>query len=276
MKKILSILLIAVLALSVFTACGSDGSNESDVELRKIVVGASPTPHAEILAVVKELLVDKGYDLVIQEFVDYVQPNLALDSGEIDANYFQHRLYLEQFNVENGTELTALADVHYEPFGIYPGKSSSLDELKEGSQIAVPNDTTNEARALLLLEYLGLIKLKENVGLEATVNDIVENPKNLKIVEIEAAQLPRSLPDVDFAVINGNYAIDAGLNVGTDALAIEDAESPTIKTYYSNVLAVKVGDEDREDLKALAEALVSAEVKEFIENTYEGAVVPMF
>ncbi|NLY71405.1 MAG: MetQ/NlpA family ABC transporter substrate-binding protein [Clostridiales bacterium] len=276
MKKILSILLIAVLALSVFTACGSDGSNESDVELQKIVVGASPTPHAEILAVVKELLVDKGYDLVIQEFVDYVQPNLALDSGEIDANYFQHRLYLEQFNVENGTELTALADVHYEPFGIYPGKSSSLDELKEGSQIAVPNDTTNEARALLLLEYLGLIKLKENVGLEATVNDIVENPKNLKIVEIEAAQLPRSLPDVDFAVINGNYAIDAGLNVGTDALAIEDAESPTIKTYYSNVLAVKVGDEDREDLKALAEALVSAEVKEFIENTYEGAVVPMF
>ena len=170
----------------------------------------------------------------------------------------------------------AIADVHYEPFGIYPGKTSSLEDLKDGSQIAVPNDTTNEARALLLLEYLGLIKLRENVGLEATVNDIVENPKNLKIVEIEAAQLPRSLPDVDMAVINGNYAIDAGLNVGTDALAIEDAESPTIKTYYSNVLAVKVGDEGREDLQALAAALLSPEVKAFIESTYEGAVVPMF
>lgn len=208
--------------------------------------------------------------------MDYVQPNLALDSGEIDANYFQHRLYLDQFNVENGTEIVAIADVHYEPFGIYPGKTSSLEDLKDGSQIAVPNDTTNEARALLLLEYLGLIKLRENVGLEATVNDIVENPKNLKIVEIEAAQLPRSLPDVDMAVINGNYAIDAGLNVGTDALAIEDAESPTIKTYYSNVLAVKVGDEGREDLQALAAALLSPEVKAFIESTYEGAVVPMF
>ncbi|HOA42570.1 MAG TPA: MetQ/NlpA family ABC transporter substrate-binding protein [Bacillota bacterium] len=276
MKKILSLLLISILALSLFTGCGGGEAEEPEAELQKIIVGASPAPHAEILEIAKELLVEQGYDLQIQEFVDYVQPNLALDSGEIDANYFQHRLYLDQFNVENGTEIVAIADVHYEPFGIYPGRTSSLDDLTDGSQIAVPNDTTNEARALLLLEYLGLIKLRENVGLEATVNDIVENPKNLKIVEIEAAQLPRSLPDVDMAVINGNYAIDAGLNVGTDALAIEDAESPTIKTYYSNVLAVKVGNEDREDLQALAAALLSPEVKAFIESTYEGAVVPMF
>jgi D-methionine transport system substrate-binding protein len=276
MKKVLSLLLISLLALSLFTACGAGETEDPGAELQKIVVGASPTPHAEILAIAKELLAEQGYDLVIQEFVDYVQPNLALDSGDIDANYFQHRLYLDQFNVENGTEIAAIADVHYEPFGIYAGKTASLEELADGAQIAVPNDTTNEARALLLLEAQGLITLKENIGLEATINDITENPRNFKIVEIEAAQLARSLPDVDLAVINGNYAIDAGLNVGTDALAIEDASSPTIKTYYSNVLAVKVGDEDREDLQALAAALLSPEVKDFIESTYEGAVVPMF
>lgn len=280
MKKSLSFLLIALLAISLFAACGSgesnDSGNDQDVELQKIVVGASPTPHAEILAVVKDLLADQGYDLVIREFVDYVQPNLAVDNGDIDANYFQHRLYLDQFNVENGTDLTALVDVHYEPFGIYAGKADSLDELADGAMIAVPNDTTNEARALLLLESQGLIKLEENIGLEATVNNIIDNPKNLKIKEIEAAQLARSLPDVDLAVINGNYAIEAGLNVGTDALAIEDASSPTIMTYYSNVLAVKVGNENRDDLKALAAALVSPEVKAYIESTYEGAVVPMF
>ena len=216
MKKILSLLLISVLVLSLFAACGSGETEEPDVsgeDLQKIVVGASPTPHAEILAIAKELLVEQGYDLVIQEFVDYVQPNLALDSGDIDANYFQHRLYLDQFNVENETELTAIADVHYEPFGIYAGKTASLEELEDGAQIAVPNDTTNEARALLLLEDQGLIKLKENIGLEATINDITENPRNFKIVEIEAAQIPRSLQDVDMAVINGNYAIDAGLKV---------------------------------------------------------------
>ncbi|MGI6732672.1 MAG: MetQ/NlpA family ABC transporter substrate-binding protein [Anaerovoracaceae bacterium] len=276
MKNIISFLLIFLLALSLFTACGAGDTEEPGAELQKIVVGASPTPHGEILAIAKELLAEQGYDLEIREFVDYVQPNLALDSGDIDANYFQHRLYLDQFNVDNGTDIVAVADVHYEPFGIYAGKTSSLEELQDGAQIAVPNDTTNEARALLLLEDLGLIKLKENIGLEATVNDITENPRNLKIVEIEAAQLARSLPDVDFAVINGNYAIEAGLKVGTDALAIEDASSPTIKTYYSNVLAVKSGDENREDLQALAEALLSAEVKAFIESTYEGAVVPMF
>ncbi len=276
MKNIISYLLIFLLALSLFTACGAVDTEEPGAELQKIVVGASPTPHGEILAIAKELLAEQGYDLEIREFVDYVQPNLALDSGDIDANYFQHRLYLDQFNVDNGTDIVAVADVHYEPFGIYAGKTSSLEELQDGAQIAVPNDTTNEARALLLLEDLGLIKLKENIGLEATVNDITENPRNLKIVEIEAAQLARSLPDVDFAVINGNYAIEAGLKVGTDALAIEDASSPTIKTYYSNVLAVKSGDENREDLQALAEALLSAEVKAFIESTYEGAVVPMF
>lgn len=283
MKKALSILLITLLALSLF-ACGAgqstdpsdNGGDDQGTELQKIIVGATPAPHAEILEVVKGLLADQGYDLVIREFVDYVQPNLALDSGDIDANYFQHRLYLDSFNDENGTDLTALIDVHYEPFGIYAGKTSALADLKDGAMIAVPNDTTNEARALLLLEEQGLIKLTPNIGLKATVNDIVDNPKKLKIKEIEAAQLARSLQDVDLAVINGNYAIEAGLKVGTDALAIEDASSPTIKTYYSNVLAVKVGNEGRDDLKALAAALTSPEVKAFIESNYEGAVVPMF
>lgn len=243
-------------------------------ELTPIVVGASPAPHAEILAVVKETLAAKGYELQIKEYNDYVQPNLALDAGDLDANYFQHGPYLEEFCQQRGTKLVSAASIHYEPFGIYAGKSASIEELADGAKIAVPNDATNEARALLLLEAQGLIKLKEDAGLTATKKDIVENPKNLDIFEIEAAQIPRSLSDVDLAVVNGNYAIEAGLSV-SDALALEDADS-LAATTYANIIAVKEGQEQDEKIQALVEALTSEEVKTFMEETYKGAVVPSF
>jgi D-methionine transport system substrate-binding protein len=241
----------------------------------KIVVGATPTPHAEILAVVKPLLSEQGYELEIREFTDYVQPNMTLDTGDLDANYFQHKPYLDDFNTNNGTHLVSLVNVHYEPFGIYPGKTATLDALPDGAQIAVPNDGTNEARALLLLEAQGLINVREDAGLEATINDITENPKNLEIVELEAAQTAISLPDVDVAVINGNYALQAGLNAETDTIAKEDKES-LAATTFANILAIRAGDENREDLKALAAALNSEEVRAYIEATYGGAVVPTF
>lgn len=243
-------------------------------EMKKIIVGASPAPHAEILNAAKEVLASKGYELDIVEYTDYVLPNNALDSGDLDANYFQHKPYLDSFNEQNGTKLVSAGAIHYEPFGIYAGKTSSLDELKDKATVLVPNDVSNEARALLLLEAQGLIKLKEGVGLEATRNDIVENPKNLDIVELEAAQPPRSLPDCDIAVINGNYAIEAGLKV-SDALAAEDSES-LAATTYGNIVAVREGDETTDATKALVEALTSPEVKQFMEEKYEGAVVPLF
>lgn len=249
-------------------------STEAAGDLEKIVVGATPAPHAEILNAAKDILKEKGYDLVVKEYTDYVQPNVALDSGDLDANYFQHQPYLDQFNEEKGTDLVSAGSIHYEPYGIYAGKSSSLEDLKDGAQIAVPNDVSNEARALNLLADQGLIELKEGVGLEATKNDIVKNDKNLNIVEVEAAQLPRSLGDVDVAVINGNYAIDAGLKV-SDALAVEDAAS-IAATRYSNIIAVRKGEETSEKTKALVEALTSDTVKQFIEETYDGAVVPSF
>jgi len=251
-----------------------EGSNDNK-ELKKIVVGASITPHAEILEVAKGILAAKGYELEIVEYSDYVQPNLALDYGDLDANYFQHQPYLDNFNKERGLDLVSVAKIHYEPFGLYPGKTKKLEDLKDGAQIAVPNDGTNEARALLLLEAQGLIKLAEGVGMDATINDIVENPKNLEIIEIEAAQLARSLQDVDMAVINGNYAIQAGLNVSRDAVAVEAQDSLAAETY-ANIVAVRKGDENREEIKALVEALMSDEVRDFIESTYEGAVVPKF
>ncbi|MEG0689127.1 MAG: MetQ/NlpA family ABC transporter substrate-binding protein [Hungatella sp.] len=243
-------------------------------EMKKIVVGASPAPHAEILEAAKAVLAAKGYELQIKEYTDYVQPNLALASGDLDANYFQHYPYLEQFNQENGTKIVSAAAIHYEPFGIYAGNTTSLDALADGAKVAVPNDATNEARALLLLEAQGLIKLKEGVGLKATKNDIAENPKKLDIYEIEAAQIPRSLQDVAVAVINGNYAIEAGLSV-SDALAIEDASS-LAATTYGNIVAVQEGNEKSEATLALIEALTGAEVKKFIEEKYNGAVVPLF
>ena len=241
-------------------------AKEADGDLEKLVVGASPAPHAEILEAARDLLADKGYDLEIVEYTDYVQPNNALESGDLDANYFQHKPYLDTFNEENGTHLVSAGAIHYEPFGIYAGKSDSLDELADGAEVLVPNDVTNEARALLLL--------KEDAGLTATINDITENPKNLDIVELEAAQLPRSLQDADIAVINGNYAIEAGLKV-TDALAVEASDSLAAQTY-GNVVAVREGDEESDKTKALMEVLTSDDIKEFIETKYDGAVVPLF
>lgn len=292
MKKFVAVLLVAILSLALFAGCAgpaeqsespsqseqpseSTQPSESPSQLTKIRVGASPTPHAEILEIVKEKLAGEGYDLEIVEFTDYVLPNLSLDSGEIDANYFQHKNYLENFNAERGTKLVSVADVHYEPFGIYAGKTASLEELKDGATVAVPNDATNEARALLLLEAQGLIKLKEGAGVAATKRDIVENPKNLDIKELDAAQIPRSLQDVDIAVINGNYAIQAGLKAGEDAIAVESKESVAGDTY-TNVLVVKEGNENNEAIQALVKALLSDEVKQFIEENYDGAVVPVF
>ena len=243
-------------------------------ELEKLVVGASPAPHAEILEAAREVLASKGYDLEIVEYTDYVIPNNALDSGDLDANYFQHKPYLDSFNEQNVTDLVSAGAIHYEPFGIYAGKTASLDALPDGATVLVPNDITNEARALLLLEAQGLLTLKEDAGLEATPTDIVDNPKNLEFVELEAALLPRSLPDEDIAVINGNYAIEAGLKM-SDALAVEDSDS-LAATTYGNVVAVRAEDAESDKTKALIEALTSPEVKEFIETTYEGAVVPLF
>ncbi|MGN0256712.1 MAG: MetQ/NlpA family ABC transporter substrate-binding protein [Chordicoccus sp.] len=240
-----------------------------------IVVGASPSPHAEILEQAKKLLEAKGWTLDVKEYSDYIQPNAALASGDLDANYFQHKPYLDEYNSENGTDLVSAATIHYEPFGIFPGKTKSLDDLKDGATVGVPNDATNEARALNLLAANGLIKLKDGADINATVKDIEDNPKNLQIQEIEAAQLPRSLQDLDIAVINGNYAIDAGLSPTKDALALEDAESLGAKTY-GNIIAVRKGDENTEKTKALVAALESDTVRNYINETYDGAVVPLF
>ncbi|MDO4300472.1 MAG: MetQ/NlpA family ABC transporter substrate-binding protein [Clostridia bacterium] len=268
MKKLLTILGTTLLGAALLAGCGT--TNDSNT----ITVAATPAPHAEILNVAKEVLAEQGINLEIKEFNDYVLPNNATESGEVDANYFQHTPYLDDFNAENGTHLVSVASIHYEPFGIYAGKTGSLDALADGAKVSVPNDTTNEARALLLLEAQGLIKLKEGAGLTATKLDIVENPKNIDIQEIEAAQLARTLADVDLAVINGNYAIQAGLKV-SDALAVEAQDSEAAQTY-ANVVVVKEGNEENENVKALVSALESDTVKQFIEENYEGAVVPMF
>lgn len=274
MKKILALLLAALLALGA-TACGGGGDTDGDTETLTIKVGASPAPHAEILEKAKEILAEDGITLEITEFQDYVLPNEAVSNGELDANYFQHLPYLEQYNGENGTDLVSVAKIHYEPYGIYAGKTATLEELQDGATVAVPNDATNEARALLLLEQEGLITLKEGVGISATALDIVDNPKNLEIVELEAALIPRSLQDVDIAVINGNYAIEAGLNASKDALATEAADSVGADTF-ANIICVKAGNEENEGVKALVEVLTSDEIKAFINDTYEGAVVPVF
>ena len=238
-----------------------------------ITVAASPTPHAEILAEAAKILEKEGWTLDVIEFEDYVQPNLVVDSGEIDANYFQHVPYLDNFNEENGTALVSVAGIHYEPFGIYPGQKASLDELSDGDVIAVPNDTTNEARALLLLQDNGVITLKEGAGLTATVKDIVDNPNNIEIKELEAAQVSRVKDEVAFVVLNGNYALEAGFSVAKDAVAYEKSDSEAAKTYV-NVLVVKEGNEENEGVKALADVLKSDAIKEYINNTYDGAVVP--
>ena len=297
MKKLVSLLLTGALSFGLLAGCGGGNSgaastpagnsetpsgnsetpavdNTASLEGTTIKVGATPAPHAEILEVAKEILAQQGITLDIVEFNDYIQPNLAVENEELDANYFQHITYMNEFNVSDSTHLVSAAEIHYEPFGLYAGKTDSIEALADGAQIAVPNDTTNEARALLLLQQEGLITLKEGAGITATKADIAENPKNLEIVELEASQIPSRLADVDLAVINGNYAIDAGLKVA-DALAVESADGEAAQAYV-NVLAVKEGRENDPAIQALAAALQSDEVKTFMEETYEGAVVPMF
>ena len=276
MKKFGAFLLAGVLAIGTLTGCGStdkkaEGSTGS-TDSKVIKVAASATPHAEILEEAKPLLEKEGYDLEVTVFDDYVQPNEVVDSGEFDANYFQHAPYMEQFNKEKGTKLVDAGDIHYEPFGIYPGTKKSLDEIADGDEIAVPNDTTNEARALLLLQDNGIIKLKDGAGLTATVNDIAENPHNIKIVELEAAQVARVTGETAFVVLNGNYALQAGYSVKKDALAYEAADSEAAKTYV-NIIAVKDGNQDSDAIKALVKVLKSDDIKKFIDEKYDGAVI---
>ena len=291
MKKFLAFVLALAMVLAL-AACGGNsgagnnsgnagnggdaaGSNDAGSTGGKTVtVGATPAPHAAILEVAKKLMEADGYTLDIKEFDDYVTPNTSLEDGSLDANYFQHVTYMNDFNDERGAHLVNAAGIHYEPLGLYGGKTASLADLADGAKIAVPNDATNEARALLLLEQEGLIKLKEGVGVSATKSDVEENPHNFEFVEMEARLTPTVLQDVDMAVVNGNYAIDAGLKIA-DALAVESAEGDAAEAYV-NVIAVKEGNENSEGIQALIKCLKSDEVKSFIEETYEGAVVPLF
>ena len=273
-KKILALALAGVLVVGALTGCGSSKSESSEKKTddKKITVAASATPHAEILEEAKTLLKDKGYELEVKVFDDYVQPNNVVESGEFDANYFQHVPYLEQFNEEKGTHLVVAGKIHYEPFGIYPGTKKDLKDIAKGDKIAVPNDTTNEARALLLLQDNGIIKLKDGAGIKATVNDIEENPNNIEIVELEAAQVPRVVNEVAYVVLNGNYALEANYTVKKDALVYEKSDSEAAKTYV-NVIAVKEGNENSEKIKALVDVLKSDSIKKFINEKYDGAVI---
>ncbi|SEF94785.1 D-methionine transport system substrate-binding protein [Eubacterium ruminantium] len=275
-KRLKALLLAGVLVVSSFTACGKKEKNQvdaSETKDTKITIAASPTPHAEILEKVKPILKEQGYDLDIKIFEDYVLPMTVVESGEIDANYAVHVPYLESFNEEQGTHLANAGGIHYEPFGIYPGKKKDLADIAKGDTIAVPNDTTNEARALLLLQDNGIITLKEGAGLTATINDIVDNPYEVKIQELEAAQVARVRSEVAFVVLNGNYALEAGLSVGKDSIAYEKSDSEAAKTYV-NIIAVKSGHENDEAIQALVKALQSQEIKDYINETYDGAVVP--
>lgn len=281
MKKLLTLALALVLCLSL-AACGgqkdttapaTEDNTQTEEPAEPVVlnVAASPTPHAEILEQCVPILAEQGIDLQIHEYGDYVIPNTAVEEGDEDANYFQHVPYLDNFNAENGTHLVSVAGVHIEPMGIYAGKTASLEELPDGATVALPNDVTNEARALLLLQAQGLITLSEDAGLEATPNDIVEYHKDLEFTELEAAMVPNVISEVDIAVINVNYALQAGFNPVEDALAIESADSP-----YVNILAVKEGNENNPAILALVDALQSDTVRDFINENYDGAVVPVF
>ena len=283
MKKLLALSMALTLCLGL-AACGGDtadaGTDTTDDtaqtgETVTLRVGATPAPHEEILEQVVDNLAEQGITLEIVPYTDYNTPNTAVEEGEDDANYFQHITYMENFNAEHGTHLVSAGAIHYEPMGIYAGKSTSLDEIPDGAVIAVPNDATNEGRALLLLQDLGIITLSEDAGLEATKNDIVDNPHNIDLQEMEAAMLPQTIDEVDFSIINSNYALQAGLDPTTDALASEDTQSDAAQAY-ANVIAVKEGNENNEAIKALVAALQSDEIREFIETTYEGSVVPMF
>ena len=291
MKKFLALALCAILCLGLLAGCGTESSEPTEApaegsetpaegtpsgELETITVGATAVPHAEILEAVRGELETLGYELKVEIFNDYILPNTSLDDGSLDANYFQHGPYLENFNAERGTDLVNAAAIHYEPMGIYPGSKSTLDELAEGDTIAIPNDGSNETRALLILQDLGYITLTEGINASsvATVLDIVDNPMNLEILEMNAENIPHSLPDVAFGIINGNYALQAGLT-GNDALASEDAESDAAQTY-ANIVACRAGEEDSAKIQALVQALTSETCREFIESSYDGAVVPIF
>ena len=269
MKKLIAAALTGALVL------GTVGTTVvfADDDDKTITVAASETPHSEILEQAKPILEKEGYDLEVTVFDDYVQPNEVVESGDFDANYFQHIPYLDSFNEEKGTHLVNAGGIHYEPFGIYPGTKDSLDDLEDGDTIAVPNDTTNEARALLLLQDNGIITLKDGVGLEATVNDIEKNPHNVEIVELAAEQVARVADETAYIVLNGNYALQAGYSVAKDALAYEKSDSEAAKTYV-NVIAVKEGNENSDKIKALVAALKSDEIKDFINEKYDGAVIP--
>ena len=253
-------------------AAAEDALNIPNGNGETIKIAATPVPHAEILEEAAKILENYGYKLDIVEFDDYVQPNLVVESGEFDANYFQHVPYLDSFNAEQGTHLVVAGEIHYEPFGIYPGKKASLDEIGDGDKIAIPNDTTNEARALLLLQDNGLITLKEGVGLTATVNDVVENPHNIEFVELEAAQVARVVKEVEYVILNGNYALEAGYSVGKDSIAYEASDSEAAKTYV-NIVTVLEGNENSDKIQALVKVLRSDDIKKFIEDTYDGAVI---
>ncbi len=273
-KKVLSVILSLALSAGL-VACGGNSAPAAKEEnkLTPVTVAASSTPHAEILEQAKQVMAARGFDLQVTEFSDYVQPNNVVESGEFDANYFQHIPYLNQFNVEQGTHLVNAGGIHYEPFGIYPGTENDLANISEGATIAVPNDTTNEARALMLLQDNGLITLKEGVGLNATKLDIVDNPKNLEILELEAAQIARMKDEVAFVVLNGNYAMQAGLSLVNDSVAYEEPDSEAAKTYV-NVIAVKEGHEKDLGIVVLVEVLTSETMVDYINKTYAGAVVP--
>ena len=288
-KKLLALTLTLALGLSL-AACGSGSSGSSaaasapaassaassaPAETVVLNVAASPTPHAEILEQVKPILAEQGIDLQIHEYGDYVIPNTAVEEGDEDVNYFQHQPYLDQFNEENGTHLVSVAPIHYEPFGIYPCKSASLEELPDGATVAVPNDATNEARALQLLAAQGLIEIDPNAGLKATPNDITSNPKNLQFVELEAAMVPQVTTEVDIAAINGNYALQAGFSSAADAIALEDPDSEAAKTF-ANIIVVKEGSENDPAVQALVKALQSDAVRDYINNTYNNNVLPSF
>ena len=299
-KRVLASILAGVLTVGVLTGCGSKTEEAADTTATEettedaaedtaadaeetdaaatetkgtITVAASATPHAEILAAAKPILAEQGWDLEVTEFDDYVLPNEVVESGEMDANYFQHVPYLDSFNEEKGTHLVEVGKIHYEPFGIYPGTKASLDEIADGDTIAVPNDTTNEARALLLLQDNGIITLKDGAGLTATVNDIAENPHNVEIIEQAAENVARVKDEVAYVVLNGNYALQANFSVAKDALAYEKSDSEAAKTYV-NVVVVKEGNEDNEGVKALVDVLKSDEIKNFINEKYDGAVIP--
>lgn len=277
MKKFLTLILALTMAVGL-CACGGTAEEpaaDDAAEAVTLKVAATATPHAEILAQVVDVLAEQGITLEVTEYSDYVVPNTAVEEGDMDANYFQHTPYMEQFNEENGTHLVSVAKVHYEPMGVYAGKTATLEELADGAVIAVPNDVTNEARALLLLESLGLIEIDDAAGLSATPNDITSNPKNLTFKELEAAMLPQTVEEVDLSVINANYALQGGLNPAQDALAIEDSASDAAQTY-ANILSVKEGNEQNPAILALIDALNSDAVREFIDATYSGSVVAMF